>query len=279
MPSRASVCTSTASACSRNSSTSVAVTLSGPAPFRAAPAPASRASAAPERRAASNHDTRRVNMALHQHEVSARSRNQYSVVGDSGKVVRALQVRRPASSPAADLARRWSDETRLGLVRRARRMNRALAQAFPHVYCELDFTSPLELTVATILSAQSTDKRVNLTTPALFARYRTALDYAQADRTELEEPHPSHWFLPQQGDVAHRPRAGAGRAVRRRGAGDHGRAGHAARSGAQNRQRRSWATPSISRESPSTPISGVWCGGGDGPPKRTRSRWSTRSAN
>ena len=66
-------------------------------------------------------------------------------------------------------------------------MNRALAQAFPHVYCELDFTSPLELTVATILSAQSTDKRVNLTTPALFARYRSARDYAGADRTELEE--------------------------------------------------------------------------------------------
>ncbi|HEY9264214.1 MAG TPA: endonuclease III, partial [Mycobacterium sp.] len=66
-------------------------------------------------------------------------------------------------------------------------MNRTLAQAFPHVYCELDFTNPLELTVATILSAQSTDKRVNLTTPALFAKYRTALDYATADRTELEE--------------------------------------------------------------------------------------------
>ncbi|HUL97918.1 MAG TPA: endonuclease III, partial [Mycobacterium sp.] len=66
-------------------------------------------------------------------------------------------------------------------------MNRALAQAFPHVYCELDFTNPLELTVATILSAQSTDKRVNLTTPALFARYPTARDYAEADRAELEE--------------------------------------------------------------------------------------------
>jgi endonuclease III len=87
-------------------------------------------------------------------------------------------------TPLAD--RRWATETRLGLVRRARRMNRALAQAFPHVYCELDFTNPLELTVATILSAQSTDKRVNLTTPALFARYRTARDYAGADRTELE---------------------------------------------------------------------------------------------
>jgi endonuclease-3 len=66
-------------------------------------------------------------------------------------------------------------------------MNRALAQAFPQVYCELDFTTPLELTVATILSAQSTDKRVNLTTPALFKKYHTALDYAQADRAELEE--------------------------------------------------------------------------------------------
>jgi endonuclease-3 len=92
-----------------------------------------------------------------------------------------------ASKPTASPDQRWATETRLGLVRRARRMNRALAQAFPHVYCELDFTNPLELTVATILSAQSTDKRVNLTTPALFARYRTARDYAGADRAELEE--------------------------------------------------------------------------------------------
>jgi endonuclease-3 len=65
-------------------------------------------------------------------------------------------------------------------------MNRTLAQAFPDAHCELDFTTPLELTVATILSAQSTDKRVNLTTPALFKRYPSALDYAQADRDELE---------------------------------------------------------------------------------------------
>jgi endonuclease-3 len=101
-----------------------------------------------------------------------------------GKPSRAA-AQAPAAAGAA-IARRWSSETHLGLVRRARRMNRTLAQAFPHVYCELDFTTPLELTVATILSAQSTDKRVNLTTPALFARYRTALDYAQADREELE---------------------------------------------------------------------------------------------
>jgi endonuclease III len=82
---------------------------------------------------------------------------------------------------------KWDAETRLGRVRRARRMNRTLAKAFPHVYCELDFATPLELAVATILSAQSTDKRVNLTTPALFAWYRSARDYAAADRAQLEQ--------------------------------------------------------------------------------------------
>ena len=97
--------------------------------------------------------------------------------------------------PGAVVAKRWSSETQIGLVRRARRMNRTLAQAFPGAHCELDFTSPLELTVATILSAQSTDKRVNLTTPAVFTRYPTALAYAQADRTELEELiHPTGFF-------------------------------------------------------------------------------------
>ncbi len=96
------------------------------------------------------------------------------------KPTRSVPARRPS-------AKKWDNETRLGLVRRARRMNRELAVAFPHVYCELDFTNPLELTVATILSAQSTDKGVNLATPALFAKYRTAHDYAQADRTDLEE--------------------------------------------------------------------------------------------
>jgi endonuclease III len=93
-----------------------------------------------------------------------------------------------ASSPSSGKrAAKFDKETHTGLVRRARRMNRMLAQAFPNVYCELDFTNPLELTVATILSAQSTDKRVNLTTPALFLKYRTAMDYAAADRAELED--------------------------------------------------------------------------------------------
>lgn len=65
-------------------------------------------------------------------------------------------------------------------------MVRHLAIAYPDAHCELDFTTPLELTVATILSAQTTDVRVNETTPALFAKYRTAADYARADRAELE---------------------------------------------------------------------------------------------
>jgi len=58
---------------------------------------------------------------------------------------------------------------------------------YPDVYTELNFTTPLELLVATILSAQTTDKRVNLVTPTLFARYPTAADYAGADREELEK--------------------------------------------------------------------------------------------
>jgi len=73
------------------------------------------------------------------------------------------------------------------LVRRARRINRALAELYPDAHCELDFSSPLELLVATILSAQCTDKRVNQVTPVLFARYRTAADYAAADREEIEK--------------------------------------------------------------------------------------------
>lgn len=72
------------------------------------------------------------------------------------------------------------------LVRRARRIARELAVLHPDAHCELDFTTPLELAVATILSAQCTDKRVNEVTPALFARYATAAAYAGADREELE---------------------------------------------------------------------------------------------
>ena len=80
----------------------------------------------------------------------------------------------------------FADESRVALVRRARRINRELALLYPDAHCELDFINPLELLVATILSAQTTDVRVNIVTPTLFAKYRTAEDYAAADRTELE---------------------------------------------------------------------------------------------
>ncbi|WP_433290437.1 endonuclease III [Pseudonocardia sp. CA-142604] len=92
-----------------------------------------------------------------------------------------------AARNAARLAKRVADgEPSLGRARRVGRMLRTLAATHPDAHCELDFTTPLELAVATILSAQSTDKLVNSVTPALFGRYSTAIDYAKADRTELE---------------------------------------------------------------------------------------------
>ena len=78
-------------------------------------------------------------------------------------------------------------ESHAALVRRARKINRELAEIYPDAHCELDFESPFQLIVAVVLSAQCTDVRVNLTTPALFARYPTADEMAVADPAELEE--------------------------------------------------------------------------------------------
>ena len=80
-----------------------------------------------------------------------------------------------------------SPPSHTALVRRARRINRELALLYPDAHNELDFGTPLELLVATILSAQCTDKRVNLVTPVLFGRYRTAADYAAANRDDVEK--------------------------------------------------------------------------------------------
>ena len=77
-------------------------------------------------------------------------------------------------------------ESRTALVRRARRINRELADLYPDAHCELDFTTPLELLVATILSAQCTDKKVNEVTPTVFKRWPDAAAYASADRDEME---------------------------------------------------------------------------------------------
>ncbi|WP_343239622.1 MULTISPECIES: endonuclease III [unclassified Streptomyces] len=78
-------------------------------------------------------------------------------------------------------------ESRTALVRRARRINRELAEVYPYAHPELDFENPFQLVVATVLSAQTTDLRVNQTTPALFAKYPTPEDLAAANPEEVEE--------------------------------------------------------------------------------------------
>lgn len=62
-----------------------------------------------------------------------------------------------------------------------------LKKDYPEAHCELNFKTPLELLIATILSAQCTDKRVNLVTKTLFKKYKTVKDYANANLKEFEE--------------------------------------------------------------------------------------------
>ncbi|MFF5146681.1 endonuclease III [Streptomyces sp. NPDC013157] len=78
-------------------------------------------------------------------------------------------------------------ESPTALVRRARRINRELAEVYPYAHPELDFENPFQLLVATVLSAQTTDLRVNQTTPTLFAKYPTPEDLAAANPEEVEE--------------------------------------------------------------------------------------------
>ncbi|NYJ73399.1 endonuclease-3 [Allobranchiibius huperziae] len=78
-------------------------------------------------------------------------------------------------------------ESPVSRTRRARKMYRVLHDTYPYARCELDFSTPLELLVATILSAQTTDVGVNKVTPTLFARYPDAAAYAGADREQLEQ--------------------------------------------------------------------------------------------
>ncbi|MEJ5867483.1 endonuclease III [Pseudokineococcus sp. 5B2Z-1] len=96
----------------------------------------------------------------------------------------------PAAPPVAPAPPRRAPGagpgSRLALVRRARRVHRALAERYPDARCELDFSSPFELLVATVLSAQTTDQRVNGVTPSLFARWPDPASLAGADRAELE---------------------------------------------------------------------------------------------
>ena len=93
---------------------------------------------------------------------------------------------------AADFFRRlrfsgaMSRETYEARAGRARKIIAALSKTYPDAHCELNFSNPLELLIATILSAQCTDKRVNLVTADLFKQYRAPGDYARAGLAELE---------------------------------------------------------------------------------------------
>jgi len=88
----------------------------------------------------------------------------------------------PVSKPRRRPARESFEQKR----RRASAVFRLLSRAYPDARCSLDYSNPLELLVATVLSAQCTDVRVNLVTPALFRKYRTAADYARAPAGALE---------------------------------------------------------------------------------------------
>ncbi|MFD8316437.1 endonuclease III [Kitasatospora purpeofusca] len=92
-----------------------------------------------------------------------------------------------AGKPVGKASGAPKPESRLAMVRRARRINRELAELYPYAHPELDFDNPFQLLVATVLSAQTTDLRVNQTTPALFAKYPSPEDMAAANPAELEE--------------------------------------------------------------------------------------------
>nr|WP_126639183.1 endonuclease III [Embleya hyalina] len=83
-------------------------------------------------------------------------------------------------------AKAGKGESRLALVRRARRINRELGEIYPGAHCELDYGDAFQLLVAVVLSAQTTDRRVNTVTPALFARFPDAAAIAAAESAELE---------------------------------------------------------------------------------------------
>jgi endonuclease-3 len=107
-------------------------------------------------------------------------------------------------------------ESRERLKARAAAVVEALASHYPGARCSLDFRTPLELLVATILSAQCTDERVNKVTPALFRKYRTAADYAAADEAAVQEEIRSTGFFRAKA----RNILGAARAIEERHGGE-----------------------------------------------------------
>lgn len=118
-----------------------------------------------------------------------------SAVGEQGsgggkktaKAAGKAPVSAAKKAPVKAVGKPWKNESHTALVRRARRINRELAEVYPYAHPELDFDNPFQLVVATVLSAQTTDLRVNQTTPALFAKYSTPEDLAAANPEEVEE--------------------------------------------------------------------------------------------
>ena len=120
----------------------------------------------------------------------------------------------------------------------AARSTGSLAETYPDASCELDFDDPFQLLVVTVLSAQTTDKRVNAVRPTLFAAYPDARAMAAADRADARGDRRAARLLPGQDRVAAQAQRRPGRGPRRRGAAPARRPGQAARRRPQDRQRR-----------------------------------------
>ncbi|KFF96884.1 endonuclease [Streptomyces scabiei] len=121
-------------------------------------------------------------------KVSDPSAAENSAQKTTAQAKKAAPARR--SAPARKTAAKKAvskPESQTALVRRARRINRELAEVYPYAHPELDFENSFQLIVATVLSAQTTDLRVNQTTPALFAKYPTPEELAAANPEEVEE--------------------------------------------------------------------------------------------
>ncbi|WEO25202.1 endonuclease III [Streptomyces caniscabiei] len=154
------------------------------APAKAAPAKAAPAKAAPAKAAPAK--------AAPAKAAPAKAAPAKAAPAKASPVKNAAPVKKAAAARGAAPARRAAQaaakpESRTALVRRARRINRELAEVYPYAHPELDFENSFQLIVATVLSAQTTDLRVNQTTPALFAKYPTPEDLAAADPQEVEE--------------------------------------------------------------------------------------------
>ena len=106
---------------------------------------------------------------------------------------------------------------------RTRKIIRSLKRAYPDAKCSLNHSNAFELLIATILSAQCTDARVNIVTQDLFRKYRKPEDYLKVSPRELQKRHSHHRLLPQQDNINSRRGKSFARTVWRRSAADDGR--------------------------------------------------------